>query len=223
MKDSALWGLFRSSFAIMAVAVAGIFLSACGTIQVPMNTQIDDLGVGNKIPLRATLVIPESLSNYKFTGKPQSFTGGARDHEFPLGAEIEQATRNAFSQVFQQLVVARERPDSKVVEVLIEPEIVDFHFRYDQLSYVGFAIAAVSKIRVKVSMSDGTVVVWTRTVESPEQRSGPWMVDFEYEKHQGKAASNALAHALKEIATEASKAAEVWKLADTVRTARGSL
>ena len=214
----------RFSLTVAHIALVLIFaVSAACTIQVPMATKMPDLGMQNRIPLRATLVIPESVRGYKFEGKPESFTGGARPHVFPLGEELERATQAAFAQVFHEIRVVRHRPELKDIELLIEPEIASFHFRYDQLSYAGFAVAAVSRITVKVTMSDGSEVAWTRTAQSPEQRSGPWVVNLSPERNMGEAASAALTTTRKEIAEEAAKAAELWKLADKVRTERGTL
>ena len=204
-------------FLFFTVALAGC------TMHVPMHTTVPDLQVSNKIPLRAALLISEELRAFMFRGNPESFTGGGNEFVFPLGGQLEKAAQDAFSQIFRQVTVVRARPHAKDVEILVEPGIVDFHFRFDQLSYAGFAMAAVAKIRVKVTLTDGRVAVWARDVESPEERSGPWAITFDVGWHQGNAASKALAFALKEIAAEASKAPELWVLADKVRTERGGL
>lgn len=141
----------------------------------------------------------------------------------PIGREIEKAARDAFSQVFHELEVVRRSPEPRVVEVVIEPTLDSFHFRYDALSYAGFAVAAVSRIRVTVRMTDGIETVWARTVETPDQRRGPWVLDFNYEEQVGAAASDALVAAFKDIALEAARASELWALADRVRTERGPL
>ena len=179
-----------------------------------MNTVVPDFGISTKVPLRATVLIPETLSSYVIKGIPHGFAGSAQTFEFPLGAELEKATRQALGQVFQQVHVVRERPSPKDVEVLVEPEIISFQFWFE------FGGAAVSKIRLKVTMTDGTVRVWTRETESPEERSRPRFVSFDMDVAQGEAASKALVSALKEIASEAAKAPELWKLADKVTTAK---
>lgn len=206
----------------LIAALGLVVLSGCA-LQVPMNTQMPALGIDNQVPLRAALVIPESLRDEPYRGTPQSFTGSGREHVFPIGREIEKAARDAFSQVFHELDVVRRSPDPQAVEVVIEPTLDSFHFRYDQLSYAGFAVAAVSRIRVTVRLTDGIETVWTRTVETPDQRRGPWVMDFNFEERVGDAASDALVAAFKDIALEAARASEVWGLADRVRTERGPL
>jgi hypothetical protein len=45
-----------------------------------------------KLPIAAGLLISENTRQYVFRGKPESFTGGARPHEFPLGETLELAS-----------------------------------------------------------------------------------------------------------------------------------
>src|SRR5262245_3356781 len=200
-----------------------MLLAGCATIQVPMKTEVAKVETDARIPLRATLLRPETARAYRFRGKPESLTGGARTYEFPLGAELESVSREAFAQVFQQVDLAQEQPDAQRAEIVIVPEIVDFHFRYDQLSHFGIRLDAVSRARARVTMSDATGPVWTYTAESPEARSGSWYFATNYEEHTAKASSVALASAIEAIANAAAKAPELRKLSERVRSERGPL
>jgi hypothetical protein len=197
--------------------------SACAPIPASMNTTIPDLRVEEKIPLRASLLVPSDVRGFQFRGRPQSLTGGARVHEFPLGSELERACYNAFAQVFRDIALVRERPAANDVEVLIEPRIEDFDFRYERLRYFGVAVAAASTIRIRVTMTDGSAPVWTRETESAEERNGPWIFALGPDDRFGPAASAALGSAVEDIARAAVNAPELWMLSDRVRERRGPL
>jgi len=192
---------------------AAIFLCSGCALKVPMTPDVGYLGISEKLPGKAALLITEDTRNYVFKGNPESLTGAIRPHEFPLGVALEQASVQTFSQVFQKVSLIRTPAEAKKYRIVIEPEIEDFHFRYDQLSYVGFGIAVISKIRVRVTLASGETRVWERSVESPEQRKGPWMIDLNYEKKTGESASDALVFTLGKIAKEIAGDATVRKLA----------
>jgi hypothetical protein len=177
--------------ALMALGVLALALMAtgCGTVRVPMAPHVGKVAIERPLPLEAALLIPEDRQSYIFRGKPASFTGSAREHEFALGPALDIATLAAFSQVFEKVTPVRSQTEAAKFKVAIEPTIENFHFRYDQLSYGGFAIAAVSKIRVRTTLTSGETKVWERVVESPEQRQGPWVVDFDFKNQIGNAAS----------------------------------
>jgi len=199
---------------MLCVFLLGITLgvvSGC-TVKVPVVPNIGKLELKETIPLDAGLLITEETRSYIFKGKPESVTGSARPHEFPLGQALESASYMTFSQVFRKVTIARTPLEAKSYMVSIAPMIEDFHFRYDQLSYAGFAVAVVSKIKVRVTLASGETKIWEKSVESPEQRKGPWVVNFSYEDKVGEATSDALTFTLREIATEIAQDASVKQL-----------
>jgi len=185
-----------------------IFSSGC-TIKVPMSPNIGKIQIDEKLPVEAGLLITEETKNYIFKGNPESFTGSARPHEFPLGEALEKASSQAFLQVFQKVSLFRAFDEAKNSLIIIEPKIEDFHFRYDQLSYAGFAVAVLSKIKVHVTLANGETKIWEKSIESPEQKKGPWVVNMSYERDVGESASDALVYALKKIALEITEDASI--------------
>jgi hypothetical protein len=115
---------------------------------------------------------------------------------------LEKSSLQAFSQIFEKVGLIRTNAEAKSFKLFIEPKIEDFHFRYDQLSYAGFAIAVLSKIKVHVTLASGEHIIWEKSVESPEQKKGPWAINFEFEKETGESASDSLVYTLREIASE---------------------
>jgi hypothetical protein len=189
---------------MLCVFLLGITLgvvSGC-IIKVPVIPNVGKLELKETIPLEAGLLITEETRSYIFKGNPESFTGSARPHEFPLGQALESASYQTFSQVFQKVTIVRTPLEAKSYKVSIAPIIENFHFRYDQLSYAGFAVAVVSKIKVRVTLASGEIKIWEKSVESPEQRKGPWIINISPEEKAGEAASDALTFTLREIATE---------------------
>jgi hypothetical protein len=193
-------GKSNSLIAVILVSIAILF-SGC-TIKVPMAPNVGRLEIYNKYPVEAGLLITKETKNYIFKGNPESFTASARPHEFPLGEALEKASSQVFLQVFQKLRLYRTFDEAKKADIIIEPKIEDFHFRYDQLSYAGFSVAVLSKIKVRVTLKNGETNIWERSIESPEQKKGPWVVNMNYERDAGESASDALTYVLKKIALE---------------------
>ena len=199
-----------------AVLITGtaFFLIGCAPIKVPMEPHVGKMEIREPIPLEAGLLITQEAKNYIFSGKPESMTGGARQHEFPLGEALEFASLKTFSQIFQHVILVRTSTEAEKYKIVIEPKIEDFHFRYDQLSYGGFAVAVLSKIRVQVVLNSGGAPVWQRTVDSPEQKKGPWVLNFNSQKDLGESASDALVFTLQEIAMEIYKDTALRKITE---------
>jgi hypothetical protein len=186
---------------LVIILSVAILFSGC-TVKVPMAPEVGKIKIEEKLPVEAGLLITEETKKYIFRGNPESFTGSARPHEFPLGEALENASIQTFSQVFQNVNLIRTSAEAKNYKVFIEPKIEDFHFRYDQASYVGFAIAAISKIKVHVTLASGETKVWEKSIESPEQKKGPWVFNLGFEKDIGETASAALVFTLRKIAFE---------------------
>lgn len=187
----------RKAIGILVLVVAVPFFSWGCTLKVPMAPTVNKLQINEKLPVEAGLLITEAARKYTFEGKPESFTMRNRPHEFPFGEALETASLQTFSQVFQKLTLVSTSTQAQKYKILIEPKIEDFHFRYDQLSYAGFAVAVISKIKVKVTLASGETKVLERTLESPELKKGPWVVNFSYEEEVGKSAAEALVSTLK--------------------------
>lgn len=185
----------------LLLASISIISSGC-TIKVPMIPEVGKIEIKEKLPVEAGLLITEETKTYIFKGKPESFTGGGRPHEFPLGEALERASVQTFSQVFQKVTLVRTPKETMNYKIFIEPKIEDFHFRYDQLSYAGFSVAVLSKIKVRVTLASGETKVWEKSIESPEQKKGPWVFNPGYEKEVGESASEALKFTLRKIALE---------------------
>jgi hypothetical protein len=189
-----IWGML-----ILSLILIGS--SSC-TVKVPMSPDVGIVYDKERLPVETGLLITEENRNYVFKGNPESFTMSARPHEFPLGEALEKSALQAFSQIFQKVSLVRTNEEAKKFKLFIEPKIEDFHFRYDQLSYAGFAIAVLSKIKVHVNLASGEKIVWEKSVESPEQKKGPWAINFGYEIDVGESASDALIFTLRQISSE---------------------
>ena len=192
----------RECFAGMFILSIMIFFSSGCTIKVPMSPDVGRIDIKEKLPIEAGLLITEENKNYIFRGNPESFTASARPHEFPLGEALEKSSLQAFSQIFKKVGLIRTNAEAKSFKLFIEPKIEEFHFRYDQLSYAGFAMAVLSKIKVHVTLASGEQIIWEKSVESPEQKKGPWLINFEFEEETGESASDSLVYTLREIASE---------------------
>jgi hypothetical protein len=191
----------KTQSTMLFVLTVIIFSYGC-TIKVPMTPDCRNIRYKEKVPIEAGLLITEETQQYVFRGNPESFTAGGRPHEFPLGETLELASKLIFSKLFEDVSLIRRIDEGRSLKLTIKPEIDDFHFRYDQLSYAGFAVSCLSRIKVTVILFSGDVKLWEKTIESPDIRKGPWVVDFDYEKKLGESASEALVYSLNKIASK---------------------
>jgi len=53
-----------------------------------------------------------------------------------------------------------------------------------------------------VTLASGETKVWEKSIESPEQKKGPWFFNPSCEKEVGESASDALVFTLRKIASE---------------------
>jgi hypothetical protein len=194
--------------------LAGLLLLAYGcTVKVPVHPEVGALEIKEKLPIVTALVMPEDTQRYIFRGYPENLTAGGRWHEFLLGEALEKGSLQAFSQVFQQVSVVRTEADAKHFQLAIEPKLDAFHFRYDQVNYGAFRTGVLSKITVRVTLATGETKIWERSVESPWQRKGPWVINFSVEEEAGQSASEALAFTLRKLAMEIAEDTSIRQLA----------
>jgi hypothetical protein len=138
----------------VALCLAGLILLACGcTVKVPVHPGVGALEIKEKLPVVTALLVTEETKSYIFRGYPENLTAGGRWHDFLLGESLETGSLQSFSQVFQQVSVVRTETDAKHFQLVIEPKIEDFHFRYDQVTYGPFRTGVLSKITVRVTFS----------------------------------------------------------------------
>ncbi|KAA0258828.1 hypothetical protein FHQ18_02445 [Deferribacter autotrophicus] len=201
---------------LLIISVNSILLTFGCTVKVPMSPKVDKFYVEEKLPVEAGLLISEETKNYVFRGHPESFTAGARPHEFPLGKALEDASIQVFSRIFKRLYLVRTHHEAKKIKIFIEPNIEEFHFRYDQLSYAGFAVAVISKIKIHVVLGSGETIIWEKSIESPEQRKGPWVFNLKAEKEVGESATDALIYSLNEAAKEIVTNRNIWEYVEKV-------
>ena len=186
---------------ILLFSVLTIFFYGC-TVKVPMTPDVRNIEYQEKLPVTAGLLISENTRQYVFRGNPESFTGGGRPHEFPLGETLELASKLIFAELFEDVSLIRRLEEGQRFKLIIKPQIDDFHFRYDQLSHAGFAVSCLSSIKVTITLYSDDSKIWGKTVESPEVRKGPWMLNVDYERDLGESASEALVYTLNQLALE---------------------
>lgn len=182
-------GLFRYA-ALLAALVLALPFWGC-TIRVPVSAGVGTISVSSRLPLDAALLITEDTLYHVFQGNPEGMAYGARPHEFPLGSALEEASLQAFSQVFEKLELVRTREEAARYPVVVSPEITEFRF-----SYPNFGLASAASIKVRASLSAGGNEIWVKDASPPEQRKGMGVEEV------GRAASEALSLAVKQIARE---------------------
>lgn len=191
--------MLRSGALLFAGLVLALAASGC-TIRVPVTSGVGTISVSSRLPVEAALLIPEETQYYVFQGNPEGMAYGARPHEFPLGSALEEASLQAFSQVVEKLELVRTHEDAVRYPLVIAPEVTEFRF-----SYPNFGLASAASIKVKARVSSGGAEIWVKEAAPPEQRKGMGVDEI------GRAASDALSAAVKQLAREMSSDQQLRK------------
>ncbi len=109
-------------------------LSGCAPVEVAFEPEYLEAAVPSYLAEAQVLVLMEDSDiDYVFEGPPESFVGQGIMLRVPLGAITREITANVFRSHFNYGVVfAGDMPDDLPYVIAIEPEIIDFSYRYDQ-------------------------------------------------------------------------------------------
>ncbi len=117
--------------ALFCLALSALSLSACIQVMpIPMNAQVGSLAL-QRIPLRVAVVVPDPPT-HRVMYTPPAMTGRSQPVDqteqmneslWPLGGELARATREAFSQVFEQATSLRSLPMPGEYDAVIQSRI----------------------------------------------------------------------------------------------------
>lgn len=109
-------------------------LGGCAAVEVTYEPAYLEAAVPSYLAETQILVLMEDQDiQYVFEGQPESFVGQGIDLRIPLGAITREITARVFRSHFNYGVVfAGEMPDDLPYIIAIEPEIMNFSYRYDQ-------------------------------------------------------------------------------------------
>jgi len=188
---------------VMFFSIVSIF-AGC-TVKVPVTPlETNELKPYQKLPVKAALLITPETKNYIFKGRPESFVGSARPHNFPLGNMLEKASLQIFSQIFEKIVLVRTTQEAGQYEVYLEPKIEDFHFQYKPSGFfLHQHIFYLCKIKINITLASGKNIILEKIVESPQIRKpSPALVSSSAYEKIGKATTQAIVTALKKFRSE---------------------
>jgi hypothetical protein len=193
----------RMPWMIVMLASLLWYCSGCMVIKVPMVTNMEKFEIKEKIPIEAGLLITLETGSFIFRGRSDGLLNKGYLHEFPLGRELETASVQAFSQIFEKIALVRTASEAKNYRIIIEPRIEDFHFNFVSVHRSGSMITKVSnrsKIAVHMTLASSETILWEKSYESPWQEKGPTVTANI--NAVGEAAADAMADALKRLATD---------------------
>ena len=109
-------------------------LGGCAPVEVAFEPDYLEAAVPSYLAETQVLVLMEDADiDYVFEGPAESFVGQGINLRVPLGAITREITANVFRSHFNYGVVfTGEMPDDLPYIIAIEPEIMDFSYRYDQ-------------------------------------------------------------------------------------------
>ena len=117
---------------LLVMAILMVAMTGCIEMKpIPMDTLVGTLPAVEKIPLKAALVTPDPPT-HRVMYTPPSMTGRKEpvdqteqmnESMWPLGRELAKASRDAFSQVFDQIASLRQLPLPGEYDLVIQPKI----------------------------------------------------------------------------------------------------
>ena len=148
----------------MPLFVIALFFSGCTTyLTATIKPQIGNIeGVRKRIPLKAALYVSDSTKAYIHTA--QIPLGGWR---YPFGKDMEDLSYKAFSQVFDELRIIRDRYNVDRFDIVIEPK---FNKDKTQVIMSFTQIDVTTAVVYDISDSDG--VFWQKEFVGKKTTSG---------------------------------------------------
>lgn len=123
-------GSLKNSCRVLICLLLFFFFSGCAAIKVKPTPKMTTPFFQKTTPLKAVLFIPESVRSYKYVGNPSSFSYRGRSFEFELGDVFEKVLCSTFSQIFEEVTIARELPEKESqYHLILEPNIESFDFK----------------------------------------------------------------------------------------------
>ena len=180
---------------IILAFLAACLLSGCA-VKAPLSPRMGTFHISQKIPAKAALLIPEKKRDYVFKCKPPG-ASSMFPHLFPLGLALERACLDAFPQIFEEVTLVRDKQAAKAHDVVVEPVIVNFRFRYSRKG----GKMAIAKMRLKLTLRTGETTIWDRSVETEGQHALR-LFNITSEEEMGAAARAALEAAVEELALQ---------------------
>jgi hypothetical protein len=191
-------------FLLACLVLPALILTTGCTMSIPMSPKIGELVLLKPIPIEVALLVTDETHNYVYRSRPSSFAGSATPFEFPLGQALETVSMDAFSQVFQKVVLVRTLTEARRYPVYIEPSIDEFDFHYEPFD----SSPLVVKLAARVVLMDAGSKVWER-VESSQIRG---LRSGNHRQLWGDAANESLVTCVKKIAMAMSENPAIRKL-----------
>lgn len=197
MSNASYHNLIFRNLRFACLFLLTIIMSTGCTMFIPMSPKMGELVLMKPVPIEVALLVTEKDHNYIYRGHPSSFAGSAGTLEFPLGQALETVSMDAFSQVFQKVILVRTLSDAQHYRAYIKSSVEAFDFRVEPSSDTPLVVK--SSLRVALMHSNG--IIWDK-VESNQTRT---YIPGSLEKQWGEAANENMLDSMKKIATAMSE------------------
>jgi uncharacterized lipoprotein YajG len=150
---------------------------------------------------KALVVTDPKADERVYAVHPSSLTGRTSVYRAKLGAFLRRITVSALQEKFREgadhSVI---RPNESPYRMTIEPTIVDYDYRYNQLRNLGLWITPEAKITIRVSIyNESGHLVMQQQYESTYRSGGGYAVDFRPGEKINKATHQAIVEVVKRM------------------------
>ncbi len=178
-------------------------LTGCATIHTVGTPAVRTIAVPEKFPTSAVVLIDQSTVDTLTRKRPVLIAWG-RPHTFRLGEMLEEASTQAFSQIFQDVKTVRLAGEASKT-LRIEPTAELIRFFYWPKWLLWWHLSAQVKVHTRVILNDR--VLWEATTTGNEGREPRgWgrklLWNNRLDEMVGGAVADAMASALERTATQ---------------------
>ena len=139
---------------IATLAVTATFiLSGCAYRAGYNPTYIPDKSSQYICAAAVLLYIEDEQEDFVYSGSPASFTGGATTLTIPIGTILKEVAEDVLENNFSGAIAfANSMNDLRQCEIVYNPKIVHFDYRYNQLRNLFFAITPEIDLTLQVKI-----------------------------------------------------------------------
>ena len=185
---------------------AVVHLAACDTMppasmNFTLTPRIELIADARAIYPSAALLIPDAVRNYVWEGRSENMYGSATVKYFPLGTALEDASLQAYRQIFELVAVIGSPGEAGAADVVIEPTI-EGHRIYGQGTGLLPPYRTTVQITTRVKLLARGQRLWNRVYASPLLTSAPYVGTAEMRTATTKTVAEALVHGVGAAASD---------------------
>ena len=160
----------QSAAAILVSAWSAILLAGCAeqVHELRLDARAGIIPVAKKFDITSALLITPESAAYLPPRKPDDIYGPGAGLSFviPLGKAMKQASIETFRQMFRDMAVIEKLGDGEDFDIVVEPTITSFHYRFPLIA--PFTGRSVARLGIELKIHRRGREIWAKAFETPD-------------------------------------------------------